>query len=309
MTFNDQITAPIFNIQSFSIHDGPGIRTTIFLKGCPLQCVWCQNPESHNIHPELMFYSHKCVGCNSCVTVCPSHANTLQVASKCVSLNRSLCIHCGKCINTCQKGTRELSGSHLSVAAVLQRVLDEKLFLQESGGGLTISGGEALLHPDFTYSLCHFAQSQGIHTAIETSGYATKKVVNQVFSKVNLALYDIKHMDSAIHKRLTGVPNEIILDNVQYIYKTLKVPVIIRVPIVPGYNASLDNIEAIAQFVSSHLSHEVEINLLPYHNLGESKNQSLGIAQLHTIETPSSNLMKNLVDVVSAYGLSVKIGG
>lgn len=174
---------------------------------------------------------------------------------------------------------------------------------------MTVSGGEALFHPKFTFSLCHLAQSQGIHTAIETSGFVSRKIIDQVFPHINLALYDIKHMDSGTHKKLTGVPNELILDNVRYIYNILKIPVIIRVPVVPSFNASLENIEAVAQFVRRQLSHEVEINLLPYHGLGEAKKESLGMAQIQSIEIPSNDLMNSLAEIVKSYGLTVKIGG
>jgi pyruvate formate lyase activating enzyme len=185
----------------------------------------------------------------------------------------------------------------------------DKLFLQESGGGITISGGEALFHPEFTSSLCYLAQSQGIHTVVETSGFAPRKIIDQVFPHINLALYDIKHMDSGTHKKLTGVPNELILDNVKYIYNTLKIPVIIRVPVVPGFNASPENIEAVAQFVRSQLSHEVEVNLLPYHRLGEAKKEILGISQIQSIEISSDDLMNSLAEIFKSYGLTVKIGG
>lgn len=311
MNFDYQITANVFNIQSFCIHDGPGIRTTIFLKGCLLHCLWCQNPESLKSSPQLMFYPSKCSGCNVCVDVCPVHAIEKSTAFPAVHTitDRTLCTNCGNCVNACPKGAREIAGSLMSVAEAFQKVEADKLFIQESGGGMTISGGEALFHPEFTLNLCYLAQSQGIHTAIETSGFASRKIIDQVFPHVNLALYDIKHMDTNLHKKLTGVPNELILDNLVYIHNVLKIPVIIRVPVVPGYNASPENIDTLSLFVKKQLGCEVEINLLPYHRLGESKKESLGKQQNLSIEIPSDETMNSLAGIVKSYGLTVKIGG
>jgi pyruvate formate lyase activating enzyme len=179
----------------------------------------------------------------------------------------------------------------------------------ESCGGLTVSGGEALYHWEFVSSLCSLSQQNGIHTAIETSGFASRRVIDSVFQHINLALYDIKHMDSDTHKKLTGVPNEQILGNLKYIYNKLSIPVIIRIPVIPGYNSSNENIEAMAKFVKHELSQEVEINLLPYHRLGESKWESLNMPQQQLIEVPSNDLLANLSGIIEAYGLNVKVGG
>lgn len=308
MNIDTKITAPVFNIQSFCIHDGPGIRTTVFLKGCPLRCLWCQNPESHSSNPQLMFYSSKCTQCNLCIPSCSNHAITPSDSSFPIT-DRGICTNCGKCVQVCPNGARELVGSYLSVDEVYQKVAADKLFLIESGGGLTISGGEALTHSEFVSSLCYVAQQNGIHTAIETSGFATRNVIDSVFEYINLALYDIKHMDSDTHKKLTGVPNEQILDNLKYIYNKLSIPVVIRIPIIPGFNSSYENMEAISKFVKQQLSQEVEINLLPYHRLGDSKLESLDLPQKQLIEIPSNELLSDLSKIIESYGLAVKIGG
>lgn len=309
MNIDTQITAPVFNIQSFCIHDGPGIRTTVFLKGCPLRCLWCQNPESHSSNPQLMFYSSKCSNCNLCVPFCPNHAINPSDCSPFPITDRNICTNCGKCAQVCPTGARELVGSYLSVDEVYQRVAADKLFLIESGGGLTVSGGEALKHPQFVSSLCYISQHNGINTAIETSGFASRSVIDFVFEHVNLALYDIKHMDSDMHQKLTGVPNERILDNLKHIYNKLSIPVVVRIPVIPGFNSSCENMEAVSKFVKQQLSQEVEINLLPYHRLGDSKWESLNLPQKQLIEIPSNDLLTSLGKIIESYGLTVKIGG
>ena len=305
------LTAPIFNIQSYSIHDGPGIRVTVFEKGCPLRCVWCANPESNLAKPQLMTYHTRCTGCGRCVAVCPNQAIRLdEKDGKILEFtDRNLCVDCGACVSVCPAEARELAGEEKTVRQVLDKVLQDKLFMDGSGGGMTISGGECLMHPEFTAALLYAAKQEGIHTAVESCSFASRNVVDQVFQYVDLALLDIKHMDSNKHMEYTGVPNEQILDNILHVYHDLKVPVSIRVPTIPGYNDSDENISAMAQFVSERMGKDVEVHLLPYHRMGESKNESLGNEMNLSIEVPAQAHMDHLKTLVESFGLKAQIGG
>jgi pyruvate formate lyase activating enzyme len=311
---NYDLEAPVFNIQTYCIHDGPGIRTTVFVKGCPLRCLWCSNPESNIAKPQLMTYSSKCTGCGLCVDVCPKKAihigpyregeNQKYIAIT----DRTLCVNCGKCVNTCPHEAREIAGKMMTVRECIDKVKRDKLFFDGSGGGMTLSGGEPLAHPDFSANLLAAAHTEGISCCIETSSFASREIIDKVFAHVDLGLLDVKHMDNVLHEKYTGVPNVHILENIRHIYKELKVPVILRVPVIPGYNDSPENIIATARF-AGELGPEVMVNLLPAHRLGESKNESLGIENKCEIIVPSDKHMENLKALVEDVGQPCKIGG
>ena len=305
------LTAPVFNIQSYSIHDGPGIRVTVFVKGCPLRCKWCANPESNSPRPQLMFYAAKCAACGKCIEACPQGAIVPGVKEgKPIALTlREKCADCGKCAEACPYEARELAGREMTVREVLDRVLKDKLFLDASGGGMTVSGGECLAHPDFTEALLFAAKEAGLHTAAESCSFAPEETVDRAFRCLDLALLDIKHMDSREHRRLTGVPNELILSNIKHVYRDLKKAVTVRVPTIPGCNDSEENIAATARFVRDELGPEVGVHLLPYHRLGESKNQSLGRPSEMGIEPPSDEHMQHLKEIAEQYVSYVQIGG
>ncbi len=305
------LTAPVFNIQSYSIHDGPGIRVTVFLKGCPLRCRWCANPESNQARPQLMFYAARCTACGRCIDICPEKAILpgAKNGKPCALTLRDKCVDCGRCAEVCPNGARELAGKEMTVQAVLDQVLKDKLFLDASGGGMTISGGECLAHPEFTEALLYAAKEAGLHTAAESCSFAPESVVDRAFRYLDLGLLDIKHMDSARHQELTGMPNGLILSNIRHIYHELKKAVIIGVPVIPGCNDSEENIAATARFVRDELGPEVPLHLLPYHRLGESKNESLGKKMDLSIEVPSDAHMEQLRQLVEGFGLYCQVGG
>lgn len=305
------VSAPVFNVQTYSVHDGPGIRVTVFVKGCPLRCLWCANPESNLTKPQLMTYSVKCTACGKCIPLCPQKAITLgEYNEKMVALtNRELCTDCGACVDACLTDAREISGKMMTVGEVLEKVLSDKMFMDVSGGGMTLSGGECLMFPDFSEALLYAAKEAGVHTAVESCSFASTATVDRVFRYVDLALLDIKHMDCAEHERLTGVPNTQILENIKHVYHDLHVPVTIRVPVIPGCNDSRENIAATAKFAAEELGSDVQVHLLPYHRLGESKNVSLGKEMNLSIEIPSNEHMQELKALVESYGLYSQIGG
>lgn len=315
-----QITAPVFNIQTYCIHDGPGIRTTVFVKGCPLKCLWCANPESNAPYPQLLTYQEKCTGCGVCASVCPENAVHMEIQStntgnsgtstKRIALtDRDLCRACGICTEKCAAQAREIAGRKTTVQECLNKILEDKIFLSSSGGGMTISGGEALCHPDFCEALFRACQENGISTAIESCSYGTREAVDQIYRYVDLALLDIKHMDPQQHKRLTGVSNELILENIRHICCDLKVPVNIRVPVIPGYNSDIGNLTATARFVKEQLGADVPIHLLPYHRLGLSKSESLDQKGADYFTVPDDAFMENCKAVIESFGLPSKIGG
>lgn len=261
----------ISDIKRFAVHDGDGIRTTVFLKGCSLKCVWCHNPEGISFKPQLAYYKNKCIGCGECVSACQQNAHIMT--DKGHSFDRDLCIACGKCADKCLGSALVLYGREMSLKELLPLLLEDKDFYDTSGGGVTISGGECLCQADFCAELLKELKGKGINTAVDTCGFVPRESIEKVLPYTDIFLYDIKAIDEDVHIRCTGQSNKLILENIKYIdsqNKTIEV----RIPYVPDYN---DNqIEKIAGFLKT-LNNIRAVRVLPYHNFAGSKYEALGL--------------------------------
>jgi pyruvate formate lyase activating enzyme len=256
----------IFNIQRYSIHDGPGIRTTVFFKGCSLRCFWCQNPESQAMLPQIFLYHDRCSLCGKCVEVCPTGAGHL--IENYSEIDRDKCIICGKCVQACPNEARKLVGQYYTVDDVIKEIMRDKKFYENSHGGVTLSGGEPLLQPLFVNALLTKCKSDGLHTAIETAGDVSWNEFEPILDLVDLVLFDIKIIEDSRHITGTGISNKCILENARLVSR--RKPIIIRMPLIPGFNDSKEDVIALARFVKTELGH-LPIELLAYNKMGESK--------------------------------------
>lgn len=295
----------IFDIQRYSISDGPGIRTTVFFKGCPLKCIWCANPESHNSHPQLFYFDSLCVRCYRCIEVCSTGASTIT-ANGSIHVNRKVCKACGQCTKVCHTEARTISGKTMNIEEVLEIVKKDSLFYRNSGGGITASGGEPTYQPDFLQEFFKRCQENWFHTCLDTCGYVQWDVFESILEYTDLVLFDIKHMDQVKHRELTGVNSDLILKNATKIVQKGK-PIIMRLPLIPGYNNSKENVKAVGEFMNQLGLRRVDI--LPYHQLGKRKYESLGKKYiLRDVKSYKEEQVDLIIRELESYDLDVSIG-
>lgn len=263
----------IYNIQRFSLHDGPGIRTTVFLKGCPLRCAWCHNPESQRIRPQLSLFESRCLRCGQCFALCPCH----QLADGAHTVDFQACTACGRCVDGCAAGALEILGRETTAAEAAEEALRDLPFYQTSGGGVTLSGGEPTMQADFAAELLARVRAAGVHTALETCGHAPWTSFGKLLTHLDMILYDVKQMDGDKHKAYTGVDNGLILDNLRRLCsRDVHVEIVVRTPVIPGYNDQPENFAALADFLKG-MERIPRVELLPYNELAGSKYPRLGM--------------------------------
>lgn len=296
----------IFDIKKYAIHDGPGIRTTIFFKGCPLHCPWCHNPEGIKKEPEIMVSPDRCIHCEQCVHVCSKGA--LCRHNEIITLDRQKCDLCRACLDVCYTRAIEFVGRHVTIEQIMKEIEKDRVFYDESGGGVTISGGEPLMQPEFLKILLRECKRRGIHTVCDTCGYTDPDVLRAVSEFVDLFLYDVKIINDKKHTHLTGASNEQILSNLQTLSQN-RTPVHARIPIIPGITDDEENMQAIGSLLAP-LAHIESVSLLHYHKTWVTKFRKLSMErEPYVVDPPTQALMEKIRKIFQSHGLKTSIGG
>lgn len=299
------VAATTINIQKFSVHDGPGIRTTVFLKGCPLKCWWCHNPESQNLSHEILFFEERCTKCGVCIKRCPT--KTIELKDNYLIMNKNKCDLCGKCSDFCPSNAREYVGKDFTVKELMKEIIKDEAFYDESNGGVTFSGGEPLIYADFLKEVLHSCKVRGIHTAVDTCGHTSWENFEKILDKVDLFLYDLKMMNNEKHKKYMGVGNKLILENLKKL-SDRGCNIFVRMPIIAGINDDDENINESINFISN--LNILQVNLLPYHKMGMDKYKRLTMEyKLSGMEKPSDEKIAEIVEKFRKVGIKVRIGG
>ncbi len=298
------LTGNIFDIQRFSIHDGPGIRTTVFLKGCPLNCLWCGNPESISLQPQLSYLADKCIACAACLTACPEKALSSDENGK-AKLDREQCTNCGDCAAECDPKALEMVGREATVDEVMDVVWRDRDYYKASGGGMTLSGGDPVFQSRFAETLLRGAKARGFHRCVETSGYALWGVLRSLVPHVDLWLYDYKETDSRLHERFTGKPNTLIVENLQRLHDA-GAKILLRCPMIPQHNARKEHLDGIAK-LAQRLPKLEGVELLPYYDLWRAKLKRLGLKSRlpDSVKPPDRNTVKSWSDYLRNQGVRI----
>jgi pyruvate formate lyase activating enzyme len=301
------MTPLIFDIKRYAINDGPGIRITIFMKGCPLSCKWCHNPESQSPAIQKFYTASKCIGAKDCIEICPN--NALNLTPHGIETDFETCQLCGKCADACPAKAIEMSGEKYDVAKIIKIIERERILFDQSDGGVTISGGEPLMYPDFLIELLKACGEANIHRTVDTSGFSETKTILNVAKYTDLFLYDLKMMDSKKHKNWTGVDNKLILENLEALAKT-NVHLNIRIPLIRNVNTDVAELTEMAKFIAELPGEKPQINFLPYHNIATNKYAKLGLEYKEfDMAEPSDEELNRAISIFENFGMEVEIGG
>ncbi|NLB28970.1 MAG: glycyl-radical enzyme activating protein [Clostridiales bacterium] len=299
-----EVTGTVFNIQRYSIDDGPGLRTTVFLKGCPLVCPWCSNPESQSMAPQLIHRSTTCKKCGACAAACPEKALTLTGGG--IVVDREKCVLCGACVGECIADSLEIKGKTMTVDQVWKVIRRDEVYYETSGGGVTCSGGEILMQPEFTAAIFKKCREEGVHTCADTSGFGSEAAMKTVLEFADLVYFDLKHADSKRHEELMGGPLEPIIENLKLAVGS-GVDIALRIPVIPGYNNSESEMEALADLARS-IAPNAPVSMLPYHKYGESKYEAVGMKyRLSDLRENTEEELNRAKSIFESRGFEVKV--